>query len=157
MKKINLQIEKNVILNDMLSSITYTSNREADILAYMECYQKADTEHRPQLLKHLRACMDGNEYPNPYANIYGYTQDDVAQCSEILDDFLSALEAAAGNSKALDACIQTAVARINNLDEACDGALLDTWRRERLRAFLDTAMEQAQQIFQSANQTLQMP
>lgn len=32
MKKINLQIEKNVILNDMLSSITYTSNREADIV-----------------------------------------------------------------------------------------------------------------------------
>ena len=55
------------ILEDMLSFIRYTPNREADILAFMEKYQKADHEERPAILGHLRCCMDGKEYPNPYA------------------------------------------------------------------------------------------
>ena len=150
-----IQSAKMVIINDMLCSITYVPNRESDLLTFMEQYQKSDSEHRPKLLQQLRACMDGKAYSNPYS--YGYTQQDVAQCEAILNAFLSQLSSAQNSNHALAACEQKAIAALNALNENCNGALLDDWRREHLRAFLDTAMEQAQQIFQSANQTLQMP
>lgn len=38
---------KSGLLEDMLSFIHYTPNREADLLAFMEKYQKADCDERP--------------------------------------------------------------------------------------------------------------
>lgn len=77
------------ILEDMLSFIRYTPNREADILAFMEKYQKADNQERPSILKHLRSCMDGKGYPNPYAEGYHYTQEGKSRnnspCSVLMD------------------------------------------------------------------------
>ena len=59
MKKIEKQQEiKASLLEDMLSFITYTANRESDILAFMGLYQKAEPECRFDILSHLRACMD---------------------------------------------------------------------------------------------------
>ena len=66
MKKSEKQQEiKANLLEDMLSFITYTPNRESDILAFMGQYQKAERECRPSILEQLRACMDDGEYPNP--------------------------------------------------------------------------------------------
>ena len=62
----------------MLSFIRYTPNREADLLAFMEKYQKADCEERPAVLEQLRSCMDGKEYPDPYAGSYHYAPEDVS-------------------------------------------------------------------------------
>ena len=61
---------KSGLLEDMLSFIRYTPNREADLLAFMEKYQKADCDERPAILEQLRCCMDGKENPDPYAGSY---------------------------------------------------------------------------------------
>ncbi|WP_312354590.1 hypothetical protein [Aminipila sp.] len=74
MEKLQQQKEnKTGILEDMLSFIRYTPNRETDILAFMEKYQKAEYEQRPAILEDLRSCMDGKEYPKPYAGSYHCT------------------------------------------------------------------------------------
>ena len=52
---------KSGLLEDMLSFIRYTPNREADLLAFMEKYQKADCDERPAILEQLLCCLDGKE------------------------------------------------------------------------------------------------
>lgn len=144
MKKIERQQEtKASLLEDMLSFITYTANRDSDILAFMGQYQKAEPECRSAILEHLRACMDGKEYPNPYAGSYHYTASDVSACGDILDDYLKNLAAAKGDPATVSECVGKTVCRINALNEKCDQNLIDTWRRERLCSFINAAAEQA--------------
>ncbi|KAF5046713.1 hypothetical protein DSECCO2_467900 [anaerobic digester metagenome] len=132
--------EKSVILEDMLSFIRYTPNREADILAFMEKYQKSDNEERPTILEHLRCCMDGKEYPNPYAYRYYYTQKDVSKVGEILDEYIDCLLSAEGNPDSISKCVRDTVLKINELNDICKGYLVDTWRRERLCTFINSAV-----------------
>ncbi|MEG0893134.1 MAG: hypothetical protein RSF89_05320 [Oscillospiraceae bacterium] len=63
----NQKENKAGILDDMLDFITCTLNRESDILAFMEQYQKAEPERRAGILEQLHACMYSKKYPNPYA------------------------------------------------------------------------------------------
>ena len=144
MKKAEKQAEiKASLLEDMLSFITYTADRDSDILAFMELYQKAEPECRPDILEHLRACMDGKNYPNPYAGSYHYTAEDVSACGDILDEYLKSLADAQGNPDAISECVRKTVCQINVLNEKCGQYLIDTWRRERLCSFINTAAEQA--------------
>lgn len=155
MKKLEKQKEnKAVILEDMLSFIMYTPNRESDILAFMERYQKAEPECRPDILAHLRTCMDGGEYPNPYAGSYRYTPEDVSACGKILDDYIECLAGAAGDHAAVSECIQNAVSQLNALNEKCGGCLIDTWRRDRLCDYINSAIESVG-LVQEADLTLQ--
>lgn len=144
MKKSEKQAEiKASLLEDMLSFITYTPNRESDILAFMEQYQKAELECRPSILEHLRSCMDGKVYPNPYTGSYHYTASDVSACGNILEEYSQSLIAAKDNAAAITECVQETVSRINELNEKCGHSFIDTWRRERLCSFINTAAEQA--------------
>ena len=131
------------ILDDMLSFIRYTPNREADILAFMEKYQKADHEERPAILGHLRCCMDGKEYPNPYARGYHYTPEDVSLMGKLLDEYIDDLISAEGDPAAISECVRDTVLKINALNEECGQYLIDTWRRERLCGFINSAAETA--------------
>lgn len=144
MKQLEKQKEKKAaILEDMLSCIEYVPNREQDILALMEQYQKADGEHRPGILEYLRACMDGGEYPNPYAGSYHYTPKDVERCGEILDAYMDGLIQAEGDTNAVSARVRDTVFQLNELNDRCCGCLVDTWRRERLCNLINTAAETA--------------
>lgn len=144
MKKSEKQTEiKASLLEDMLSFITYTPNRESDILGFMGLYQKAEPECRPDILENLRSCMDGKEYPNPYAGSYHYTPSDVSVCSDILEEYLKSLAAAEGDTNAIINCVRQTVGRLNALNEKCELYLIDTWRRERLCSFINTAAELA--------------
>lgn len=141
---------KSGILEDMLSFITYIPNRELDILAFMEQYQKADPECRPLILEHLRSCMDGTEYPNPYLERQHYTQDEVKRCGEILDEFIDSLIAVQGDAGAAALCVEEVVGKLNNLNEECNHSLIDKWRRERLCNFINVAAEMAGLMQESA-------
>lgn len=105
------------MLEDMLSFITYTPNQESDILAFMGQYQKAEREYRPPILEHLRTCMDGGVYPNPYAGCYHYTPEDVSACGNILDQYLQSLVATEGDTAAIFECVRKTVCQINVLNE----------------------------------------
>ncbi len=139
----NQKENKAGILEDMLSFIRYTPNREADILAFMEKYQKGDHEERPIILEHLRCCIDGKEYPNPYAGSYHYTPEDVSLMGTILDEYIDDLIASEDNSAAISECVRDTVLKINALNEECGRHLIDTWRRERICSFINSAAEAA--------------
>jgi len=155
MEKLQNQKENKAgILEDMLSFIRYTPNREADILAFMEKYQKAENEERPSILEHLRYCMDGKEYPNPYAGSYHYTPEDVSLMGNILDEYIDDLVSAEGDPAAISECLRDTVLKINALNEECGRCLIDTWRRERLCSFINSAAETAG-LMQEEDLTLQ--
>lgn len=135
--------EKDALLEDMLASITYTPNREQDILAFMEQYLKADTELRPSILECLHSCMNGKQYPDPYAGSYHYTAEDVSAVGEILDGYAERIASAEGDPDAVSECAREAVCQLNELNDQCGGCLIDTWRRERLCGFINTAAEAA--------------
>lgn len=145
---------KTGILEDMLSFITYTPNRDTDILAFMERYQKAENENRPAILEHLRHCMDGKNYPNPYAGSYHYTPEDVSLMGSILDEYIDNLISAEGDPAAISECVQDTVLKMNALNEECGMCLIDTWRKERLCGFINLAAETAG-LVQEADLTLQ--
>lgn len=129
---------KAAIIEDMLSCIRYTPNREADILAFIEQYQKADGEHRPSILECLRSCMDGGEYPNPYEGSYRYTAEDVADFEKILDDYTEKVFEAEYDPADSARCVQEVFSKIDRLNEQCGHALIDTWRRERVCGFINS-------------------
>lgn len=139
----NQKENKAGLLEDMLSFIRYTPNREQDILAFMERYQKADCEGRPAILENLRQCMDGKKYPNPYVDGYHYTLDDVSLMGKLLDEYIDDLLSAEDDPASISECVRDAVLKINALNEECGRYLIDTWRRERLCNFINSAAQTA--------------
>ena len=49
-----LRIQKEEIIDDLKVCISYTPNRDNDLLCFMEQYLKADTEKRTNLLKEIK-------------------------------------------------------------------------------------------------------
>lgn len=149
--------KKDGILDDMRSYISYQPSRDNDLLAFMEQYLKSDSEHRPALLVHLRDCMDGKSYPNPYEKSYHYTQNDVERCEKILKRYLDCLLDCQGESDRIADCVRQATCEINALNKQCGGALVDNWRRERLSSFLrDTASQAGMEAAESLTFEQQM-
>ncbi|HCR84026.1 MAG TPA: hypothetical protein DIW07_11605 [Lachnospiraceae bacterium] len=95
------------------------------------------------LKERLGYCMDGKEYPNPYAGGYHYTPEDVSLMEKILDEYIDDLMLAEGDPAAISECVKDAVLKINALNEECGRHLIDTWRRERLCSFINSAAETA--------------
>ncbi|SHF07113.1 hypothetical protein SAMN02745784_02705 [Tissierella praeacuta DSM 18095] len=49
-----LRIQKEEIIDDLKVCISYTPNRDNDLLCFMEQYLKEDTEKRTNLLKEIK-------------------------------------------------------------------------------------------------------
>lgn len=125
---------KNGVIEDMRAALVHTADREADLLAFMEQYQKAIPELRPAILEHLRSCMDGKPYPNPYA--CGYTREQVEQCDRLLEDCFSRLESGAADART---CVREVTEQLRALNAATGGQLIDGWRQDRLAAVIEGA------------------
>lgn len=132
----NFREKKRIVIDDMRAAISYTPNREADLLAFMCQYIKEDARRRPVILEHLRRCMGGEPYPNPYIGQSGYTLEDVERCDALLEEYLNALPASASQA-------QDVLNRIERLNADCSYSLLDDWRRERLSAVVHGAADLA--------------
>ena len=74
---------------------------------------------------------------------YHYTPEDVSLMGNILDEYIDDLIAAEGDPAAISECVRDTVLKINALNEKCGGYLIDTWRRERLCSFINSAAETA--------------
>ena len=75
----------------------------------------------------------------------GYTQKHVDRCSEIIDDFLASLEKIPEEQKneyIMDAVKKT-VLSLNELNEECDGGLIETDQREDLGKLINLAARRA--------------
>lgn len=117
-----------VILDDLGVCLRYTSNRENDLLCFMEQYLKGNSKNRPRILQELRACMDGTEYKNPYLAYQHYGEADVRLLEQLLCDYARDMKACANKEFVLTNLITA----INELQDKCCGQLLDNWRRDHL-------------------------
>jgi len=129
---------KSGLLEDMLSFIRYTPNREADLLAFMEKYQKADCDERPAILEQLRCCMDGKEYPNPYAMYQHYGEQEINLLEQLLRGYLQDVRSCSDKELVLT----NLIAAINDLQDKCCGQLIDNWRKDHLTQFLALAAKE---------------
>ena len=136
-----LREKKQTVMDDIRASIRYTPNRETDLLAFMCLYIKSDTEQRAEILTHMRQCMDGEPYPNPYQDEFGYTDADVDRVNRLLEEYLDRLQTGAENPRGE---AETVLKRIRQINEACSGSMLDDWRHERLCGVISGAAELAE-------------
>lgn len=138
-----IQSAKMRLLGDLRAAVRYTPDQQADLVAFMQQYIKEEPEQRPEILKHIRSCMDGEPYPDPYAGQFPYTEADVDRCERILDDYTAAMEVCDGSSQEIRQLVDAVTAEINQLNEACNRGLIDTWRREQLCNFINGTAEMA--------------
>ena len=136
-----LREKKRTVIEDIRASVRYTPNRETDLLAFMCLYIKSDTEQREKILTHVRQCMDGESYPNPYQDEFGYTDADVDSVNRLLEEYLDRLQTGAENPRGE---AETVLKRIRQINEACSGSMLDDWRHERLCGVISGAAELAE-------------
>ena len=138
-----IQSAKMRLLGDLRAAVRYTPDQQADLVAFMQQYIKEEPEQRPEILKHIRSCMDGEPYPDPYAGQFPYTEADVDRCERILADYTAAMEVCDGSSQEIRQLVDAVTAEINQLNEACNHGLIDTWRREQLCNFINGTAEMA--------------
>ena len=136
-----LREKKQTVIDDIRASVRYTPNRETDLLAFMCLYIKSDTEQRTKILTHMRQCMDGEPYPNPYQEEFGYTEADVDSLDRLLEEYLDRLQSGVENPREES---KTVSERIRQINEACSGSMLDDWRYERLCSVINGAAKLAE-------------
>ena len=107
----------------------------------MEQYLMADIKNRPYILKEIKKCINGEEYENPFLSYYYYNEKDIEELDDILDDFISNIKNLNNTSHSLGKEIEVitieTIFKINELHDRCLGELIDSWRDEKLVAFID--------------------
>lgn len=124
--------KKDEILADMKTCITYTPDKENDLLCLMEQYLKAEKEGRAGLLGQIRSCMDGRAYDNPFEAYYCYSEDDIERFNQILSGFLRQIKWLYYKLPELHFAVEKVVVRLNHLNASCRDELIDVYRREKL-------------------------
>lgn len=131
-----LRDQKQSIIDDLKVCISYTPNRDNDLLCFMEQYLKADIKKRPSLLKEIKRCINGEEYENPFLNYYYYNEKDIEELNLILDNFIDNIKDLKDINKSLDREIEEiiieTICKISELHDKCLGELIDLWRAEKL-------------------------
>lgn len=135
--------EKQEIIDDLEMCISYTPNKENDLLCLMEQYIKGDLNDRLRLLEQIKLCIDEEEYENPFLTYNCYTELDIKKLESILDNFIDKLKDSHGETKEIERNIKNTILKINDLHDKCSGQLIDAWRNERLVKYLITATEYA--------------
>lgn len=129
---------KGGILRDALEPITYITDRTQDISAIMKSYLSDQTaaKDKEAILQNLVNCIEGRPYEQPY-----YTKAHVEKLAGIMDRFIDRL---IENCK--DGCLppakeltDTMWAEITELNEKTDGRLIDTWRWNGIRGWMEDA------------------
>lgn len=129
---------KQDIIDDLKLCISYTPNRENDLLAIMEQYIKAEVVERDKILEQLKCCINDEEYENPYALYYSYSHEDIEELDSVLNDYIDSLKIYYGDTRQLEVVIKNTITKINELHEKCYGELIDHWRSQRLIDLLIT-------------------
>lgn len=138
-----LRSQKQGIIEDLRVCISYTPNRDNDLLCFMEQYLKADIKKRPSLLKEIKRCINGDEYENPFLNYYYYNEKDIRKLALILDDFIDNIKNLKNINNDIDREIEEiiieTICKINELHDKCLGELIDSWRDEKLTDLINIA------------------
>ena len=75
----------------------------------------------------------------------GYSQDEVDECGQILDEYIDTLIALGedADDKSILRCVQRVVQKLNQLNERCDYQLIEIDQREEMVPYIIQAAEQA--------------
>jgi len=135
--------QKQGIVDDLRVCISYTPNRDNDLLCFMEQYLKAETKNRPRLLEQIKHCINGEQYENPFLAYNHYDEGHIEEFDHILNEYINKLKLSGGESTQASRIIESTILKINELHDICRGQLIDSWRNERLTEYIVTASRYA--------------
>lgn len=128
--------QKQGIIDDLRVCISYTPNRDNDLLCLMEQYLKAEERNRRKILKEIEKCINGQKYENPFLVYNHYDEQDIRKLDNILDEFIDKVRVISKVSNDLDQGVAEilvdTIFKINELHNKCYGELVDFWRSIRL-------------------------
>ena len=130
--------EKQGIMDDLRVCISYTPDRDNDLLCFMEQYLKAEKKNRPRLLEQIKYCINGEEYENPFLAYNQYDERHIDEFDSILNEYIDRLKLSDGDFTQVSRIIEGTVLKINELHDLCHGQLIDAWRNERLTEYIIT-------------------
>lgn len=135
--------EKQGIMDDLRVCISYTPDRDNDLLCFMEQYLKAEIKDRPRLLDQIKYCINGEEYENPFLAYNKYGEGDIDGFDDILNEYIENLKLSDGDPTKIARIIESTILKINELHDLCHGQLIDVWRNERLIEYIITVSQYA--------------
>ena len=135
--------QKQGIIDDLRVCISYTPNRDNDLLCFMEQYLKAEIKNRPRLLEQIKHCINGEEYENPFLSYNHYDERYIEEFDYILNEYIDKLKESCEKTVQISNIVEVILLKINELHDACHGQLIDTWRSERLTEYIVTASSYA--------------
>lgn len=128
--------QKKDIIEDLRVCISYSPNKDNDLLCFMEQYLKAEEKNRPKILKEIEKCINGEKYINPFLAYNYYEDKDIKELDNILDEFIDKVRFISKASNDLDEEVEKIIGdtifKINELHDKCYGELIDSWRSIRL-------------------------
>ncbi|WP_313232626.1 hypothetical protein [Tissierella praeacuta] len=135
--------EKQGIMDDLRVCISYTPDRDNDLLCFMEQYLKAEKKNRPRLLEQIKCCINGEEYENPFLSYNQYSERHIDELDHILNEYIDQLKLSDGDFTKISRIIESTILKINELHDLCHGQLIDAWRNERLAEYIITVSQYA--------------
>ena len=135
--------QKQGIIDDLRVCISYTPNRDNDLLCFMEQYLKAEKMNRPKLLEQIKYCINDEEYENPFLAYNHYDESHIKELDHILNEYIDRLKHSCRKSTQVSIAIENTISKINELHDRCRGQLIDSWRNERLTEYMVTACKYA--------------
>ncbi|HZJ99536.1 MAG TPA: hypothetical protein VFC79_06000 [Tissierellaceae bacterium] len=133
--------QKQGIMDDLRVCISYTPNRDNDLLCFMEQYLKAEIKNQPRLLDQIKHCINDEEYENPFLAYNRYDERHIEKFDHILNEYIDQLKLSDGDSTQVSRSIESTILKINELNDLCSGQLIDSWRNERLSEYIITASQ----------------
>ena len=134
---------KQGIMDDLRVCISYTPDRDNDLLCFMEQYLKTEKKNRSRLLKQIKYCINGEEYENPFLAYNQYGEGHIDEFDNILNEYIDRLKLSNGDFTKIALNIERAIVKINELHDLCHGQLIDAWRNERLTEYIITVSQYA--------------
>ncbi|WIV13587.1 hypothetical protein [Proteiniborus sp. MB09-C3] len=135
--------QKQGIIDDLRVCISYTPNRDNDLLCFMEQYLKAEIKNRPRLLEQIKYCINGEQYENPFLAYNHYDERHIEEFDHIFNEYIDRLKLSGGESTQVSRVIESTILKINELHDICRGQLIDSWRNERLTEYIVTVSQYA--------------
>lgn len=128
--------QKQGIIDDLRVCISYTPNRDNDLLCFMEQYLKAEIKNRPRLLEQIKSCINGEEYENPFLEYNRYNEKHIKELDHILDDYIEELKNSNRVFEVIESIVSNTIFKINELHDRCYGQLIDSWRGKRVIEYI---------------------
>lgn len=124
----------NEIVEDLKICIQYEPNKENDLCCLFERYlNELDEENSncEYILEQIKACIDGENYDNPFKIYYYYNEEHIQRVKSILDTFINSI-GRNKNLKYLENSLKFFLLQLNEINLDCDKKLIDQFRKEKI-------------------------